>query len=202
MLKMDNKIIAGDDVPYHSGGIKTKGKFRFRYGKVEVRARLNGGRGSWPAIWMMREKNTYGGWPGTGKIDIMEHVNNEPVVHQTVHNASVTDASGGSAATKSSIYKANDYNIYGIVWMKDKIDFYLNNTLTYTYRKAPNATSREWPFDQLFYLILNQSGGAGWPGPITDADLPFQMEVDWVKVYKKNKYTRSVRDRRYIARQG
>lgn len=186
VLTMDNKSIPGDNTPYHAGGIKTQGKFSITYGKVEVRARFTQGRGSWPAIWMMPENSTYGGWPASGEIDIMEHVNNEPVVHQTIHNASVTNANGGSTATKSSSYHKDDYNIYGIVWTPDAIEFYVNNQLQYTYRKPANATSQQWPFDKPFYLILNQSGGAGWPGPITDADLPFAMQVDWVKVYKES----------------
>lgn len=185
VLLMDNKTITGDNVPYHSGGIKTQTKFSFLYGKVEVRAKFKMGRGSWPAIWMMPENSTYGGWPGSGEIDIMEHVNNESVVHQTIHNASVTNASGGSTATKSAPYNTSDYNIYGIIWTPDEIQFYVNNQHRYTYKKAENATSKEWPFDKPFHLILNQSGGAGWPGPITDVDLPFTMEVDWVKVYQE-----------------
>lgn len=185
VVRMDNKKFAGDNVPYHSGGIQTKGKFHFLYGKIEVRAKFSGGRGSWPAIWMMPEKDTYGGWPASGEIDIMEHVNNESIMHQTIHNAAVTNASGGSTATKSSPFKAGDYNVYGIEWAPDKIEFYVNDSLTYTYAKPLNSTFREWPFDQPFYIILNQSGGEGWPGPITDADLPFQMHVDWVRVYQK-----------------
>jgi beta-glucanase (GH16 family) len=185
VLRMDNKQMPGDDVPYHSGGVETKGKFSFTYGKVEVRARFSGGRGSWPAIWMMPENDAYGGWPNSGEIDIMEHVNNEKEVHQTIHNAAVTGASGGSLATKSSKYNAGDYNIYGIVWSGNKIEFFVNNVLRFSYHKPANASSRAWPFDQPFYLILNQSGGAGWPGPVTDADLPFTMYVDWVRVYQQ-----------------
>ena len=185
LLRMDKKNIEGDNVPYHSGGIQTKGKFSFLYGKVEVRAKFSGGKGSWPAIWMMPERDTYGGWPASGEIDIMEHVNNESVMHQTIHNSAVTNSSGGSSATKSSPYKAGDYNVYGIVWTPDKIDFYVNDSLAYTYAKPANATAKEWPFDQPFYIILNQSGGAGWPGPIRDADLPFSMVVDWLRVYRQ-----------------
>ena len=69
VVRMDNKVIAGDDVPYHSGGINTSGKFSFLYGKVEVRAKFKGGKGSWPAIWMMPEHPAaYGGWPASGEI--------------------------------------------------------------------------------------------------------------------------------------
>lgn len=185
VLKMDNKIIPGDAVSYHSGGIETNGKFSFTYGKVEVRAKFSQGQGSWPAIWMMPATPvSYGGWPNSGEIDIMEHVNNESVIHQTVHNGSVTNANGGSSATKSSSYTVSDFNIYGVIWEENKIEFYLNGVLKNTYMKPANATSTQWPYDKPFYLIVNQSGGAGWPGPITDSNLPFQMQVDWVRVYK------------------
>lgn len=183
VLKMDNKTISGDAVPYHSGGIQTSGKVAFKYGKVEVRAKFTQGAGSWPAVWMMPESPVaYGGWPNSGEIDIMEHVNNENVIHQTVHNGAVTNSNGVSSVTKSSSYNVNDYNTYGIIWQESKIEFYLNGVLTSTYNKPANATSAQWPFDKPFYLILNQSGGAGWPGPITDSNLPFQMRVDWVRI--------------------
>jgi beta-glucanase (GH16 family) len=184
VLTMDNKVIAGDNVAYHSGGIETRNKFKFTYGKVEVRAKFTQGAGSWPAIWMMPDTPAYGGWPNSGEIDIMEHVNNENTIHQTIHNGAVTNSNGVSSVTKSSSYNSTDFNIYGIIWTENKIEFYVNGLLENTYTKPLNATSAEWPFDKPFYLILNQSGGAGWPGPISDNKLPFQMQVDWVRVYQ------------------
>jgi beta-glucanase (GH16 family) len=186
-LRMDNAVIAGDAVPYHSGGVQSKGKFNLTYGKIEVRAKFNQGQGSWPAIWMMPDDPVaYGGWPNSGEIDIMEHVNFENVMHQTIHNGSVTNANGGSTATQSSPYNVNDFNIYSIVWTPVNIQFYVNNVLRYTYTKAANATSQQWPFDKPFYVILNQAGGAGWPGAITNSHLPFTMDVDYVRVYKSS----------------
>ena len=184
-LTMDNRRIEGDDVPYHSGGIESKSKFSFLYGKVEVRAKFKKGQGSWPAIWMMPENSKYGNWPNSGEIDIMEHINNEIVVHQTIHNGSVTNANGGSSATRTSPYKAEEFNTYGIIWNPESIEFYVNEDLQFTYKKQAGADTKAWPFDQPFYLILNQSGGLGWPGPITDSVLPFSMQVDWVKVYQE-----------------
>lgn len=188
VLRMDAAQIEGDSLPYHSAGIQTLGKFSLRYGKVEVRAKFTQGRGSWPAIWMMPDPaHSLGNWPAGGEIDIMEHVNNEAVVHQTVHNTAMTEASGASKATKTSPYNINDYNTYSIIWTAKTIDFYVNDVLRYSYKKTENAGVAEWPFDVPFYIILNQSGGAGWPGPITDADLPFSMQVDYVRVYKPTK---------------
>ncbi|TKC09540.1 family 16 glycosylhydrolase [Pedobacter frigoris] len=185
VLRMDNATIAGDAVPYHSGGVQSNGKFNVKYGKIEVRAKFTLGQGSWPAIWMMPDSPVqYGGWPNSGEIDIMEHVNNETVMHQTIHNASVTNANGGSTATHSASYTQADYNTYAIEWSPVSIKFFVNNILQYTYSKAVGANWQQWPFDAPFYLILNQAGGAGWPGPITNSNLPFSMQVDYVRVYK------------------
>lgn len=183
-LIMDDKIVEGDKIPYHSGGIQTAEKFSLTYGKVEVRAKFNKGKGSWPAIWMMPEKPIYGNWPASGEIDIMEHVNHEQVVHQTIHNSQVTDAEGGSTATNQATYKAGKFNTYSITWTPTSIVFYVNGAYQYTYMREHNGGAKQWPFDKPFYLILNQSGGAGWPGIIDQTDLPFVMEVDWVKIYK------------------
>lgn len=189
-LRMDNSVITGDSIAYHSGGVKTSGKFNFLYGKVEVRAKFNQGQGSWPAIWMMPDNPVaYGGWPNSGEIDIMEHVNFGSVVYQTVHNATVTSSSGGSSASHAASYNASDYNIYTLVWSPASLQFYVNNVLQYTYSKPAGATYLNWPYDQPFYIILNQSGGAGWPGAITDSNLPFTMDVDYVRVYKNSLLT-------------
>lgn len=184
VLRMDNRKIPGDTMSYHSGGIQSSTKFNLKYGKVEVKAKFTQGKGSWPAIWMMPEPEyAKGTWPDCGEIDIMEHVNNEPVIHQTLHNAAHTAKSGVSTATKSSVYNVNDYNVYSMIWTPSKIQFYLNNDLKYTFTKQQESGNKQWPYDVPFYIILNQAGGAGWPGKLNEADLPFQMEVDYVRVY-------------------
>lgn len=185
ILRMDDRSIDGNNDPYHSGGIKSHGKFGFKYGKIEVRAKFKHGQGSWPAIWMMPDSSVYGDWPNSGEIDIMEHLNRDSIVYQTLHSAGLTDSKGGSTASAKSPFKVNDFNVYSIEWTAQELRFYVNKTLGYTYKKPANATWKEWPFDQSFYIILNQSGGLGWPGPLTASDLPFLMEVDWVRVYKE-----------------
>lgn len=186
VLKMDNATIPGDPVPYHSGGIQSLGKFSITYGKIEVRAKFSQGQGSWPAIWMMPVPATAhpGGWPTCGELDIMEHVNNTSVVNGTVHNSTVDNANGASTATYSAPYNTTDYNIYTLVWTPTSITFYINNVPQYTYSKVSSAGWQQYPYDVPFYIILNQSGGAGWPGAITNTDLPFTMQVDYVHVYQ------------------
>lgn len=186
VLRMDNALIHNDPVPYHSGGIQSSGKFAITYGKIKVRAKFTNGKGSWPAIWMMPEPATAHGksWPAGGEIDIMEHINNDSIVYQTIHNSTVTDAGGGSKASNPAPYLENEYNIYAIEWTETSIKFYLNNALTFTYNRDSVGNNKQWPFDVPFYIILNQAGGAGWPGPLNEAHLPFSMQVDYVRVYQ------------------
>lgn len=75
-----------DTAKYKTGCIQTKGKFNFKYGKLEVRAKLPQGQGSWPAIWLLPESKSYGGWPGSGEIDVMEHLNFDSIFYQTMHS--------------------------------------------------------------------------------------------------------------------
>lgn len=71
---------------YHTGGVESFKKFSFKYGKVEVKAKLSSGQGTWPAIWMMPEKSVFGDWPRSGEIDIMEHLNNDTKTYQVIHS--------------------------------------------------------------------------------------------------------------------
>jgi len=178
-LKMNDSTIAGDTATYHSGGIQTATKFFFTYGKVEVRAKFNQGQGSWPGIWMLSETSSYGGWPNSGEVDIMEHINSGSIVYQTIHTGS---GSPGNTAP----YTASNYNLYDIIWSPSSIQFYVNNVLYGTYTKPNNATSSQWPFNEPFYIILDQAGGGSWTGAINNAALPFSMQVDYVRVYKAN----------------
>jgi beta-glucanase (GH16 family) len=181
-LQMTNLGAGTEESEYQSAGISTKSKFSFKYGKVEVKVKFKQAIGSWPAIWLMPEKARH--WPETGEIDIMEHLNRDDNVFQTIHNSAVTDGGGLSKVFIKSPFKVNEFNIYGIQWTESYISFYVNKKLTYTYHKPQNATEKEWPFDNFFYLILNQSGGAGWPGKALAEDFPFEMKVDWVKIYQ------------------
>ncbi len=185
------------DGEYRAGGIETNGKFDFTFGKVEVRARIpRHPDGAFPAIWMMPNKFIYPGWPDCGEIDIMEHIKQEPHIHQTLHThytytLGIKDP--GTSITKVLDYQ--DWNTYGVEWTEDKLTFLVNGVETFSYpnlRLENEAEMKQWPFtkDASFYLILNMGLGGdrpgSWAGPIDDDDLPAVMEVDWVKVTKKD----------------
>ncbi|HLR26587.1 MAG TPA: glycoside hydrolase family 16 protein [Fodinibius sp.] len=175
-----------DTAEYQTGCIHTKNKFAFKYGKVEIKAKLAEGKGSWPAIWMMSSDSSYGDWPRSGEIDIMEHLNFDKKVYQTVHSSYVdlqNKKDDPQYSTTASILPG-EFNVFGLEWYPDRLEFFVNGSKTLTYPRKPGAGSDQWPFDQHFYLILDQALGGSWVGRIDDEDLPVEMAIDWVRVYK------------------
>jgi beta-glucanase (GH16 family) len=174
--------------PYTSARLVTRGKAQWKYGRIEVRARLPRGRGTWPAIWMLPADWTYGGWPASGEIDIMEHVGfDEDVVHGTLHSEAFNHL---KKTQREGIIRVEGtttgFHVYGIEWLPDRITFLVDNKPYYTVNKSPTDTWREWPFDQPFYLILNLAVGGFWGGMqgVDDSIWPQRMEIDYVRVYE------------------
>ncbi len=180
-----NNDMSSDNVPYFTGGIESRNKFSFKYGKIEVRAKLTKGQGSWPAIWLMPQDGT-GGWPKCGEIDIMEHLNKDNFCYQTIHSH-YHNTLKKKIPKKHSTAKINpeEFTTFGLCWYSDRLEWYINGKRTFTYHNI-NAVPEllQYPFKKEFYIILNQAAGGSWGGAVTDAELPFQMEIDWVKVYK------------------
>lgn len=191
-----NTNTAADPAPYLTGGIESRGKFNFKYGRAEIRAKFDNGQGSWPAIWMMPENNI-GGWPAGGEIDIMEHLNADNLIYQTVHSTYTYTAGykNNPPSTKTVPINKDDWNVYGFNWYPDRIEFTLNGSITYTYPRIETSVAGQWPFDKEFYFILNMAAGGSWGGPVTDSHLPFEMQVDWVRVYQpENEFPYSIPD--------
>lgn len=169
-------------------------KFAFTYGRVEVRAKLPKGRGTWPAIWTLGQNikepggywtSSHGsvGWPVCGEIDIMEHWGfNQDVIQAALH----TPSSNGATVNKGSIDGndvSNTFNLYTMEWTEEKIAFFYNDTLYYTYEPT-TKNSENWPYNSPQYLLLNIAmGGVG--GDIDPAFIESEMVVDYVRVYQK-----------------
>lgn len=178
-----------DPVKVLTGGLTTNGKFEFTYGKVEIRAKLGSSKGAWPAFWMLSNSKKYGGYPHSGEIDIMEHLNFDQIVYQTVHS-NYTLNLGGKNNPKHSGTAAitpDSFNTYGLEWFPDKLVFTINGKATHTYPRITVDKPGQWPFDQPFYLLIDMQLGGGWVGAIDESQLPVQMEIDWVKVYQPSK---------------
>lgn len=173
---------------YTSARLTTKGKGDWLYGKIEVMAKVPGGLGLWPAIWMLPTKSTYGGWPNSGEIDIMEHVGYEPdsayfTVHTQAYNHSIGTHKSGALAKPGL---EEQFHLYWIEWTPEKIDFYMDDTLAFTYVKEANE-SAVWPYNIPFHLILNVAVGGTWGGAkgLDNSIFPKTMEVEYVRVYQK-----------------
>jgi beta-glucanase (GH16 family) len=173
---------------YTSARLVTKGKSAWTYGYVEIKAKLPEGVGTWPAIWMLSETNPYGGWPKSGEIDIMEHVGYDPsVVHGTVHTEAFNHSIGTDVGEVKSIPNFNtEFHTYAIDWSSEKIDFFIDDELYFTFENSEKNTS-EWPFDHPFHLILNIAVGGNWGGQkgVDPSIWPQRMEIDYVRVYDK-----------------
>lgn len=181
----DNASLDGKIREITSASITTKESWL--YGRVEVRAKIPSCLGSWPAIWMMPKGNKYGSWPKSGEIDIMEHVGYDPnKVHFNLHSEKYNHTKG---TQRSSSYQYtgphNDYHIYAIEWFADHIDWYFDNTKTFTVNND-NAGWESWPFDQPFYLILNFAFGGSWGGlkGVDKTALPQEYLIDYVRIYQ------------------
>lgn len=178
--------------PYSSARVVSKGKGAWTYGKIEVRARLPRGRGTWPAIWMLPTDWTYGVWPKSGEIDIMEHVGyDQNNVHGTVHTEAFNHIKGTQKSGTKRVDTADEsFHTYAINWQPQSIEFFIDNKSYFLFKRQNDP--KKWPFDQPFYLILNMAVGGNWGGKlgIDDSIWPQSLEVDYVRVYQtleKNK---------------
>lgn len=167
---------------YKSAKLTTKDKIEFKYGTVEVRAKLPLGHGLWPAIWMLGHDIDTSSWPDCGEIDIMEYVGKDPhKIHNTLHTP---DSYGNSKNTKMTLNKniEEGFHIYKTNWTKDKIEFFIDDNLVYTFNPK-DKNNKTWPYNKPFYLILNLAIGGNFGGPeVDDSIFPQEFLIDYVRI--------------------
>jgi beta-glucanase (GH16 family) len=171
---------------YTSGRVNSNGLRTFLYGRMEIRAKLPVGRGTWPAAWMLGANIASAGWPACGELDIMEHVGYNPLwVKGSIH----TPSSYGNTINNAD-YKLIDcesaFHVYGMTWTPSKIEYYVDdpNQPFYTYSPAVKNDSN-WPFNKPCFFILNLAIGGNWGGAqgVDDTIFPCSMQIDYVRVY-------------------
>ncbi len=176
-----------DGRDYTSSRIVSKDKGDFLYGRFEVKAKLPSGKGTWPAIWMLPTDWSYGGWPKSGEIDIMEHVGyDQDRVHITVHTEAYYHSIGTQkSGTKTVSGASKNFHVYRIDWTPMDIRGFIDNEQIFQFANE-NKGSAVWPFDKRFHLLLNVAFGGNWGGAqgIDPTSLPQTMEIDYVRVYK------------------
>lgn len=188
-----------------SARLSTRGKAAWRYGKVEVRAKLPQGQGTWPAIWMLPAKDRYGTWAASGEIDILEAVNlgvpcakcpggRENTILGTLHFGGKWPGNKhkGEEVPFPEVLDGG-FHTYAIEWGPERITWLVDGK-TYAVRTADEWSTtgsavRGAPFDQPFHLILNLAIGGklaetrGLGGVRLDG-YPKRMEIDWVRVWQ------------------
>jgi beta-glucanase (GH16 family) len=175
---------------YSSARLVSKHKGDWTYGRITVRAKLPKGKGVWPAIWMLPTEWSYGSWPKSGEIDIMEFVGYIPdSLFGSIHTERFNHIQG-TQVTKGifSPTLSSDFHEYSIEWDADKIDFYFDNIKYQTFHNLREGIDA-WPFDRDFHLILNIAVGGNWGGKmgVDESIWPQKMLVDYVRVYQYKK---------------
>ena len=173
---------------FTSARLVSKNKGDWKYGRIEVRAKLPRGLGTWPAIWMLSTDWKYGGWPTSGEIDIMEHVGYDPgVIHGTLHSEKYNHVKHTQQESKLTVPDCQDaFHIYAVDWKENQIDISIDDKIYQSVKRNPADDFKGWPFDQRFHLILNVAVGGNWGGAKgVDPNIwPQQMLVDYVRVYE------------------
>lgn len=169
---------------YTSARLVSRFRGDWLYGRIQVRAKMPGGRGVWPAIWMLPTNWVYGEWPASGEIDIMEYVGRAPgQVFNAIHTRS---SYGATVNTKITNFPnvEDDFHVFAMEWKNQHIDFFLDDEKVYTYAPAVR-TYENWPFNKPFFLILNMAIGGTFGGSIdTSLEFPREYIIDYVRVYQ------------------
>ncbi|HMO61372.1 MAG TPA: family 16 glycosylhydrolase [Ferruginibacter sp.] len=178
-LKITLKKEAYSGSNYTSARLLTKDKFSFKYGRVEARAKLPAGGGTWPAIWMLGSNIGTVGWPACGEIDIMEHIGNDlNRIHGTLH---YPGRFGGNANGSSRVIAnaTTEFHIYSLDWSPTEIKISVDDQLIHTV-----ANSASIPFNHNFFIICNVAMGGNFGGIIDAGVTNASMEIDYIRVYQ------------------
>jgi beta-glucanase (GH16 family) len=157
------------------------------YGRIEVRARLPKGRGTWPAIWMLGTNIREVGWPACGEIDIMEHVGFDPGrIHANIHTKAYNHVQRTNKGSDMLVSRPDEeLHVYTATWTPGEIDVFVDGQRYFTFQKEAGGDA-VWPFDKPQYLILNLAIGGSWGGQkgIDDTAFPTRFAIDYVRVYR------------------
>lgn len=172
-----------DDQEYIVGGIETRKLKQFMPPfRLEIRCKLTAAQGAWPALWLMpfaeNEK-----WPDCGEIDIMERLNDNNMVYQTVHSGYTQSHSTPTNSTTAMI-NGDDWNIYSITVTRSAVVWKVNGRETHRYTKLEPEVAGQFPFNKGQYLMMDMQLGGSWVGPVAGTNLPVEMRIDYVKYYR------------------
>eukprot|EP00122_Pirum_gemmata_P018376 Pgem_evm1s17207 len=165
---------------WYSARYNTRGVRQFQYGYIETRVRMPAQPGSFPAVWMLPDSiDKPTPWPLCGELDIFEYQSIWDEIPSTLH---FHERHGGESMTFKGPFKdASDWHVYGVDWREDRIAFYHDNKRVGVYRKPPNPTQENWPYDQEFFLIINNAVHPHWGSQPDEGVKNLNFEIDYIK---------------------
>ena len=185
MLIIEARREPYENAQYTSASLTSRTSWR--YGRIEVRAKLPKGRGTWPAIWTLGANIRDVGWPACGEIDIMEHVGFDPGrIHANIHTTAYNHVKRTNKGNSILVAKPDeDFHVYAVAWTSTRIDAFVDGQRYFTFAKEDGGDA-VWPFDGPQYLILNLAIGGTWGGQkgIDDETFPAQFLIDYVRVFR------------------
>lgn len=172
---------------YSSARLTTQNKKNFKFGRIDIRAKLPVSQGMWPALWMLGANISSVSWPACGEMDIMELIGTFPSrVTGTMHWKNV----GGDHASKGTNYNlssgdfSQQFHVFSMVWTEDNIKSYIDDQLYLTVTKT-DVGATNYPFNADQFFIFNVAVGGNWPGsPDNTTVFPQRMFVDYVRVFQ------------------
>lgn len=173
---------------YTSARMITKNKKTFKYGRVDIRAKLPKTKGIWPALWMLGNNIDAVSWPACGEIDILELLGQEPnkmygTLHWGANFATHQYMTESYTLPAGSFY--DQFHVFSMEWKANSIQLYVDDLLFYT-ATDDEITGGTYPFNNLFFFIFNIAVGGNWPGsPDGSTEFPQRMFVDYVRVFQE-----------------
>lgn len=189
---MVNDFMPNDNAPFLTGGVWSRYKKSFGFGRIEIRAKFDVAEGYWPAIWMLPQVNRDLNWPHGGEIDIMEHFREKPSVDQTVHSNYTVNLRKRSlpAHVAYPAYNEGEFNTYGMERFHDSLVFFVNGRRTFNYPRFRMGVDGQFPFSQHdYYLILDAQVGRDGSPSVDTAKLPVELRIDYVRYYELDSKT-------------
>ena len=214
MLRLRVQKVDGKLSTCHS--VTTKHHMLFRYGYVEMRAKLPFCRGAWPSFWLkgdteyIRTAENRNNW--FSEIDVVEVFSKRDIARPNLHrwgkingeecHEMLGDTVNGQPRKYcfESQPEANAFHTYGMLWESDKISFFVDDDLYFSVNIDEtcvllNETRDDtWGFHDPHYLIINNevfTKDLSWypeGSAITaDDDVKIEYDVAYIRLYQKGK---------------
>ena len=181
--RRNNRLEPADTAKYITGGISSQGKRHINFGKVEVRARIKGAQGTWPAIWLLVNQPCSTEDLRYSEIDIIEYLNRDDFVYQTVHSSYTLHRNRNTKHSTTAKIHFEKWNTYAVEVRPNEVILSVNGIETFRYSRREGEEG-QFPFGIESYLMIDMQVGGDWVKTVDPKTFPAYIDVDWVKMYR------------------